>query len=280
MSAHLLALSLPVVRARGAGLVRWLRPASWRRDKLLQGLDTSRGLGAELLAPDGLVLLPQEGWVHQAHSVQQLRRAVTAEPFFGLDFVLAPHGVAQAPDLIGWLRELQLLLKPGGQLRLAVPDKRFGADHLRRTSGLADVLHAWQRRAQAPGTQCALEHYLHLAEVDTQAAWRGPLEPALLRRRHDLAGALALAERAEHDGPAPDGHEPVRCWAFTPAALARLLAELARQRLVAFACEHFHDTEVNQQEFFVALRRCDDASLCAASWEGMAARSRAHRFAG
>ncbi len=273
------AVAVPVSRARVGELVRWLRPASWRRDRLLQGLDTASGVGAELVAPGAAGLLPAGCWAHRAQDVAQLRRGVTAEPFLGLDYVLAPHGVAQASDLVDWLRVLQGLLKPEGRLRLAVPDKRFGADHLRRASGLAEVLHAWQRGARTPGAQCALDFYLHLAEVDTRLAWRGPLEPAMLRRRHDLATALALAEAAER-GEAPDQDQAVRCWAFTPASLAGLLAELARQRLVALACEHFHDTEVNQQEFFVALRRCDDASLCAASWEGMAARARVHRHAG
>jgi SAM-dependent methyltransferase len=293
---------------RSAG-TRFVRLAAWgRRDKLLHGLALTHMVGAEIGPLDRPLVRKGDGAVFyvdhldtaalrdkwrtdpnvdisklQVDAVwgrQTLRQGIAAaagadeDGFAGLDYVVASHVVEHVPDLITWLQEIQAVLKPGGQLRLAVPDKRFTFDYLRRTTDLASVVHAWQSKARVPGPQCILDFCLHMVDVDSQAAWRARLEPATLRRRYDFAAALAIAQGAERDGAYHDVH----CWVFTPASMAQLLAELARLRLIAFACERFHDTEVDRHEFFVALRQCDDAALCAASWESMAAQARVHAY--
>ena len=48
-----------------------------------------------------------------------------------VDYVVASHVIEHVPDLIGWLHELHGVLKPGGVLGLAFPDKRFTFDRLR-----------------------------------------------------------------------------------------------------------------------------------------------------
>ena len=59
-----------------------------------------------------------------------------------VDFVVASHVVEHVPDLVGWLAELTDVLRPGGVLALAVPDKRFCFDARRRTTDVAEVLDA------------------------------------------------------------------------------------------------------------------------------------------
>ncbi|MCY7273284.1 MAG: class I SAM-dependent methyltransferase [Phormidesmis sp. CAN_BIN44] len=41
-----------------------------------------------------------------------------------LDYVIASHVIEHVPDFIGWLSEVRGILKPGGILSLAIPDKR------------------------------------------------------------------------------------------------------------------------------------------------------------
>ncbi|MPW20588.1 methyltransferase domain-containing protein [Paraburkholderia sp. CNPSo 3157] len=53
-----------------------------------------------------------------------------------VDFIVASHVIEHVPDLITWLRELSHALRPGGQVRLAIPDKRFTFDLLRRETEL------------------------------------------------------------------------------------------------------------------------------------------------
>jgi SAM-dependent methyltransferase len=281
------------------------QPSLDRRAKLLQGLDLSRLCGAEIGPLDRPLVRKTDGAVFYVDHLETepLRAkwssdrnvdtskllvdavwgeqslldglAMAAGPgFSGLDYVVASHVIEHVPDVITWLQEIQAVLKPGGQLRLAVPDKRFTFDYLRRTSDLASMLYAWKCRARVPNAYCILDFCLNMAPVDTPAAWRGPLDPANLKRGFDFAGALAIADDARLNGRYHDVH----CWVFTPASLARCFAELARQRLLAFSCEHFFDTEVDHLEFILALRQCDDAQDCAASWEHMAARAKVHAF--
>src|SRR5437868_3008097 len=67
-----------------------------------------------------------------------------------VDYVVASHVIEHVPDLIGWLAEVREALEPGGELRLAVPDRRYTLDYRRSVSRLADVVHAWFMRARRP----------------------------------------------------------------------------------------------------------------------------------
>lgn len=276
-----------------------------RRDKLLQGLDLRALAGAEIGPLDRPLVRKSDGSVYYVDHVatEALRAKWSADPnidlsklhvdavwgalslregiataagpgFAGLDYVVASHVIEHVPDVITWLQEIQAVLKPGGQLRLAVPDKRFSFDYLRSTSSLADMLYAWQCKARVPNAPCVLDFCLNAAVVDLHAAWRAPLDPATLKRYHEFAGALALAQDARTSG----NYHDVHCWVFTPASMARCFAVLARQGLLGFACERFYDTEVDNLEFILALRQDDDTARCAASWEDMAARAKVHRY--
>jgi SAM-dependent methyltransferase len=280
-------------------------PFVHRRDKLLQGLDLPALTGAEIGPLDRPLVRKGDGSVYyvdhldtealrarwstdrnidvsklQVDAVwgaQSLREGIAAaagEGFAGLDYVVASHVIEHVPDVITWLQEIQAVLKPGGQLRLAVPDKRFTFDYLRRTSDLAALLYAWQSRARVPNGPCVLDFCLNMAEIDMKAAWRGRIDPDTLKRFYDFNSALAIADDARKNGHYHDVH----CWVFTPASLARCFAELARRRLLGFACERFDDTEVDNHEFIIALRQSGDATLCAASWEAMAARAKVHSY--
>lgn len=55
---------------------------------------------------------------------------------FNVDYVVASHVIEHVPDLIGWLEELSSVLRDGGEVKLAVPDKRFTFDYLRREVSL------------------------------------------------------------------------------------------------------------------------------------------------
>ncbi len=47
------------------------------------------------------------------------------------DLLVASHVIEHVPDLITWLREIASVLKPTGQARLAIPDRRYTFDLLR-----------------------------------------------------------------------------------------------------------------------------------------------------
>lgn len=179
-----------------------------------------------------------------------------------LDYVVASHVVEHVPDLVGWLLEVAAVLRPGGALRLAVPDKRYCFDILRRTSSLPEVLEAHVCGWRRPSPRQVLDFALHEVPVDVRQAWADAVQPDALPRAHTLAGALQLA----HDVHANGAYHDVHCWVFTPESWCALLQPLAQAGLVPFACQGLGPTAPDQLEFFVWLQRCEDPDAAAESW--------------
>ncbi len=180
-----------------------------------------------------------------------------------LDFLIASHVIEHVPDLIFWLRELRSVLRPGGEVRLLVPDRRFTFDRLRRETRLSDVLAAHLLDARRPLPAQMIDALLYAVRVDAAAAWRGEIDAAALPRVHGLEATLALARSAVASGEYHDVH----CWVFTPRSFAALFGEMAQAGLLDFACSRLHDTEPGEFDFVVALRACDDRAEIAASWQ-------------
>jgi SAM-dependent methyltransferase len=105
-----------------------------------------------------------------------LRGALTASTDFpsrspvGLDYVVASHVIEHVPDVTTWLNEIADVLKPAGDLRLAVPDRRYTFDFNRRETELAEVLEAYVCQRRVPSAGRILDFALHMATVDLSAA--------------------------------------------------------------------------------------------------------------
>ena len=203
-----------------------------------------------------------------AKTLRQAIRHANALPPDGLDYVIASHVVEHVPDFVGWLREVRQVLRADGRLRLAVPDRRYTFDRLRRESSLTEVLAAWVQQDRRPNVHSLLDFCLNETRLSAEDAWAGRFDEDALRqlRPHTLQSALLVARDALYNG----GYHDVHCWTFTPRSFALLAAELAHHGLIDFECEFFHDTRRNANEFIVGLRPGEDAAQSEASWRAMA----------
>jgi SAM-dependent methyltransferase len=267
-----------------------------RRDILLDGLDTTTLVGAEVGPLDNPLVLKDQGavfyvdhcdtealkarWsghatvdakvlhVDAVWGAASLREALAtadaADPavWGGVDYVVASHVVEHVPDLVSWLREVGDVLRPDGSLRLAVPDKRYTFDLLRRTSHLSEVADAFIRKRRAPSGSRVLDFALNMVKVDCGKAWRGTLDMDALEFYYTREGALRLARDAEENGVYHDVH----CWVFTPRSFADLMVEMARTGLLELACDRIVPTMPDTFEFFVAMRPAASAAEVEASW--------------
>jgi hypothetical protein len=179
----------------------------------------------------------------------RLARAV-GEP---VDYVIASHVIEHVPDLIGWLDEIAEALKAGGVLGLAVPDKRFTFDALRRESGLAEAIEAWLEGARRPSLRQVFDAASLGVAVDAAEVWAGRFEPTTRRAEvlDRLAPALGLA-RSLHASPR---YNDAHCWVFTPNSFLDLAEELATLQLFPFRVDAFHPAEPGGAEFLVRLVR-------------------------
>ena len=66
------------------------------------------------------------------------------------DYIIASHVIEHVPDFIGWLKEVNAVLKAGGILSLVIQDKRFCFDYFRQQTTAADVLEAFLRKSRKP----------------------------------------------------------------------------------------------------------------------------------
>ena len=276
-----------------------------RRDKILHGLDLGKSIGAEIGPLDKALVGKSEGQIiYVDHcDAQTLRTKYATDTYVDLsklhvdaiwgeqtlreaisqfwkeqggaapvdcDYVIASHVVEHVPDMVSWLREVHAVLKPDGQLRLAVPDRRFSFDYLRQPTTLAGIVNAYARQDRVPNTHCILDFMLNMAPVDCATAWRGELDPSKLKRRATFDGAMAVVRDAIANGTYHDVH----CWVFTPASFAQLCAELAQNGLLDFECSEFFDTARNEFEFIVSMQKCSDTNRIVESWRRMAAACR------
>lgn len=261
-----------------------------RKKKMLFGLDMSTAVGAEIGALCRPLVTRQDGAVYYIDhaNTEELRQKYKNDPNVDVnslvevdavwgkrslsealngkrvDYVIASHVIEHVPDLVGWLNEIRAILTPNGQLRLAVPDKRFTFDLMREESRLSDVLSAHVVRARIPQPQAILDHVLNVRyDVSAGDIWNG-IESAG-RPAHTLVDAMNVANDSVVNGTYHDVH----CWVFTPVSFARICRALAENDLLPMSCINFYDTGRNELEFQVHMQECADATLAAASWARM-----------
>ncbi|CAN5459109.1 hypothetical protein BH09PSE6_BH09PSE6_03820 [soil metagenome] len=263
-----------------------------KAEKLLLGIDLTTSRGAEIGALDKPTIPPSTPGVcyFDYLSYEELRAkypddpnvtidnivkvthvwkgeplADVVGPDLRFDYIVASHVVEHAPDLVGWLLDLASVLKPRGQIRLAVPDMRYCFDMLREPSQVADVLVAHIAKAKAPQPRSVLDFALHVTEVDCASIWKGAVDRSKLPRLITSSHALDLGRSAMFDGAYHDVH----CWTFTPLSFARLMKDLVTYGVLPLKCAGYFDTAHYHLEFFVSLEPCDDASEVVESWAAM-----------
>jgi Methyltransferase domain len=262
-----------------------------RRGKLLAGIDLQQTSGVEIGAlcrpfirrEDGPILYVdytdtaslRERYANDCGV--DVNRIVEVDAIWGqntlfeavkgryVDYVAASHVIEHVPDLITWLREIATILKSTGEVRLIIPDKRYTFDYFRRETSLSDVLLSYIVKARVPQPHSLLDYCLNAADVDVATAWQRDIRPDEGRPHHTVEGGIYLAQDVIKNGTYHDVH----CWAFTPQSFARLCGQLARSGFIDFACEGFYDTEHNESEFFVRLRRSNNIEYTLQSWQNM-----------
>ena len=271
-----------------------------RREKLLAGLDLSSMVGLEIGPLDRPTLRKDETRILYADHLDtaSLRQKYAADPnvvvgnigevdaVWGertlaealgpdtkVDYVIASHVIEHVPDLVSWLQEVRAVLKPGGQVRLLVPDKRFTFDLYRRETAFSDVLTAYLVRARKPLLHAVVDFALFCTPVDLLKAWDGTMARERALTREDFNRAFHLGRDVVDNGTYHDVH----CWVVTPRSFATLFAEMAEFGLHDFACAAFHDTEPHELEFCVALQECSDPVELTESWRRMARTARIDR---
>jgi SAM-dependent methyltransferase len=172
------------------------------------------------------------------------------------DYVIGSHVIEHVPNPVGWLRQIAEVLKPGGKLCLAIPDKRFTFDIGRPLSMVGEFVEASIIDPPTPSIKQVFDNYTLVRRVDKRAIWAAPDSSAQsFPRIHPPGTAQAFVKRVM-EGEYVDCH----CWIFTPRSFLDILEALIAAELVAYSVSAFFDTVPGQHEFLVQLQP-DNRSL-------------------
>lgn len=186
---------------------------------------------------------------------------VSAKQF---DYVIAAHVLEHVPDLIGWLKYIAQVLRPGGILALVVPDMRYTFDCQRNLTTMADLLEAYFEEYRRPSIRQVLDHFIHKVEVPEQcpisSLWEHPTRRDEVPRSHPIL-LQALGEqglRNHFDSIQAGEYIDTHCSVLTPKSLVNLMSQMASLDMAHFTVKSFYPTPPNEQEFLMILEKLPD----------------------
>jgi SAM-dependent methyltransferase len=161
------------------------------------------------------------------------------------DYIVGSHVIEHSVDLLGLLIDCQRLLKAGGVVALAVPDKRFSFDVLRPVSSTGDVLQAHVEGRTRHSLGALFDEVAYNSLRGGALAWPpdagGPLAFA-----GSLEAAYDIFEKSRREGTFHDIH----AWQFTPSSFRLIVSDLHAVGYLGLREKAFLTAP---QEFFVAL---------------------------
>jgi SAM-dependent methyltransferase len=138
------------------------------------------------------------------------------------DWIVASHVIEHVPDLVAFLIDCEALLKPGGSLVLAVPDKRCCFDILRPVSTMGQVLQAHVDRRKRPWPGVIFDDLAYARKRSGRIGWSlGDSEP--LDEFRTLDSARRFFEQTCRD----ESYVDVHCWVFVPSSFRLIINTLA-----------------------------------------------------
>lgn len=186
------------------------------------------------------------------------------------DYIVASHVGEHVPNLIGWLDQINQILTPNGQLRLALPDGRYSFDMKRQVSKMSDLLAAWLRKSYCPETHLVLDFALNKVDdalvQEMHQRYIKDFDASELPSQFPFSEVLEWGERTLN----PNHYEDVHCWVLHLNLFAQFMIFLTQNDLIQMACAGWHDIDPpHSYEFMVFLTPEIDRDKRVASWQDL-----------
>ena len=170
------------------------------------------------------------------------------------DYVVSSHNIEHIPNPIKFIQGCGEVLKKGGVLSLAVPDRRVEMDYFRPFTTLAEWLEAYFYDQDRPGltqifeSRSVVSRYKQGDELlISHSIGDDPRNvvplPGLRGHFEWFKNSVKNKDTEYHD---------LHCWAFTPSSFKLLVTDLMHIRLSPFQILAL--SKVNGNEFYIHLQ--------------------------
>ena len=139
------------------------------------------------------------------------------------DFIFSSHVIEHITDIAGFFRSSEMLLRPGGVLVFAVPDKRYSFDALQMPSTTGDVVQAFIEGRTRHAPSRIFDFFATTAYLDAKRpTWSIDAIGSVELMGTPQNAKLLLDKALEDTGVYTDIHG----WYFTPASFRLIMNDL------------------------------------------------------
>lgn len=174
-------------------------------------------------------------------------------PEASFHYLVASHVIEHVPNPIRWLEGAAALLKPGGVVWLAVPNRLYTFDRPRPPTTAGDWLEAhWQERDRPSPRQVfdELRWATGLRQEELEAAWNGGLDQrSLVGRLLARPIDMTVLERARHS------YRDVHCTIADELDMALILRDVSAMGMLGLQVREITLTPPGGIEFYIVLSK-------------------------
>lgn len=181
-----------------------------------------------------------------------LADAVSEEHHATFEVIVLSHVLEHLPDPIGFLNSCSRLLKPGGIVTVALPDKRHCFDLFRPVTTTGQWLTAFRQKATAHNDLALFDYATLAVAKHGELSWPDSRHAARDLTFLNMSLESAYARFFADDARRPEGYQDCHASVFTPASFALLAQECEAIGVSSLALEFV--SVARGDEFFAHLR--------------------------
>ncbi|MBN2146664.1 MAG: methyltransferase [Anaerolineales bacterium] len=171
------------------------------------------------------------------------------------DWVIAAHVIEHMPDIVGFIRNCDAILKEDGVLSLIIPDKRYCFDHFQPISSISKAIDAYYQGYKVHTPGAVAEHFLNIVSKGGITSW-----DALRMGEYEFVHPLELSQKLMDHVVRTNEYLDVHAWYFTPGSFRLMMHDLHYYGLIPLREVGFFPTAGT--EFWVALGRQGQGMGC------------------
>ena len=169
------------------------------------------------------------------------------------DLIIANHVIEHIPNVICWLNNIAVALKPGGSLFVAVPDKRFTFDIGRKETLAREIVDSYVINREQPSPAIILDAAFHRQNIKVGGdVWFGKVQMASpMQQDLDVDKFLKDSMARINSGEYIDAH----CNVFTELSFFAVFREIENMGLNRLTLQSVKGVQKPFNEFHALFRK-------------------------